>query len=93
MWKGMRDAMDSASPTASASTNRGGRPKDWTEPRTRRLIRLYVFTNLPFPNILKLLEEDEFKPGYVHTRSTLSLPMSIASDWSVCVAAKTRPTR
>ncbi|KAI0809451.1 hypothetical protein GGR55DRAFT_175531 [Xylaria sp. FL0064] len=55
--------MDSASPTATASTNRGGRPKDWTEPRTRRLIRLYLFTTLPFPQILKLLEEDEFKPG------------------------------
>ncbi|TGJ78852.1 hypothetical protein E0Z10_g9912 [Xylaria hypoxylon] len=55
--------MESASPTASASTNRGGRPKDWTEPRTRRLIRLYLFTTLPFPKILELLEEDEFKPG------------------------------
>ncbi|KAJ2988686.1 hypothetical protein NUW58_g3847 [Xylaria curta] len=55
--------MESASPTATASTNRGGRPKDWTEPRTRRLIRLYVYTNLPFPKILGLLEEDEFKPG------------------------------
>ncbi|KAF2967151.1 hypothetical protein GQX73_g6445 [Xylaria multiplex] len=55
--------MESASPTATASTNRGGRPKDWTEPRTRRLIRLYLFTTLPFPKILELLEEDEFKPG------------------------------
>ncbi|KAI0414940.1 ankyrin repeat-containing domain protein [Xylaria grammica] len=63
MWKSVRDKMDSASPTASASTNRGGRPKDWTEPRTRRLIRLYLFTTLPFPKILELLEEDEFKPG------------------------------
>ncbi|KAI0878562.1 hypothetical protein GGS24DRAFT_398001 [Hypoxylon argillaceum] len=63
MWKSARGIMESASPTASASTNRGGRPKDWTEPRTRRLIRLYLFTNLPFPRILELLEEDEFKPG------------------------------
>ncbi|KAI1170576.1 hypothetical protein F4777DRAFT_107333 [Nemania sp. FL0916] len=55
--------MDSASPTASASTNRGGRPKEWTEPRTRRLVRLYVYTKLPFVKILELLEEDEFKPG------------------------------
>ncbi|GAP85703.1 putative ankyrin repeat protein [Rosellinia necatrix] len=55
--------MESASPTASASTNRGGRPKDWTETRTRRLIRLYLFTTLPFAKILELLEEDEFKPG------------------------------
>ncbi|KAI1132346.1 hypothetical protein F5Y10DRAFT_231525 [Nemania abortiva] len=63
MWKSARDMMESASPTASASTNRGGRPKDWTEPRTRRLVRLYTYTNLPFPRILDLLEEDEFKPG------------------------------
>ncbi|KAI8955189.1 hypothetical protein F4801DRAFT_378092 [Xylaria longipes] len=63
MWRGVRDTMESASPTASASTNRGGRPKDWTEPRTRRLIRLYLFTTLPFSKILELLEEDEFKPG------------------------------
>ncbi|KAI3338573.1 hypothetical protein F4824DRAFT_84526 [Ustulina deusta] len=63
MWKSARDMMDSASPTASTSTNRGGRPKDWTEPRTRRLIRLYLFTTLPLPRILELLEEDEFKPG------------------------------
>ncbi|KAI0472256.1 hypothetical protein F4859DRAFT_98405 [Xylaria cf. heliscus] len=64
MWRGPRDMMESASPTASHSTtNRGGRPKDWTEPRTRRLIRLYLFTTLPFPKILELLEEDEFKPG------------------------------
>ncbi|KAI1741167.1 hypothetical protein F4680DRAFT_82714 [Xylaria scruposa] len=63
MWRGVRDTMESASPTASASTNRGGRPKDWNETRTRRLIRLYLFTTLPFPKILELLEEDEFKPG------------------------------
>ncbi|KAI0406962.1 hypothetical protein F4802DRAFT_61316 [Xylaria palmicola] len=63
MRKGVRDKMESASPTASASTNRGGRPKDWTEPRTRRLIRLYLYTTLPFPKILDLLEENEFKPG------------------------------
>ncbi|KAJ3576686.1 hypothetical protein NPX13_g3612 [Xylaria arbuscula] len=55
--------MESASPTASASTNRGGRPKDWNETRTRRLIRLYLYTTLPLSQILKLLEEDEFKPG------------------------------
>ncbi|KAI1438562.1 hypothetical protein GGR50DRAFT_367552 [Xylaria sp. CBS 124048] len=55
--------MESASPTASASTNRGGRPKDWTVARIRRYIRLYLFTRLSKEDILKLLEEDEFKPG------------------------------
>ncbi|KAI0202600.1 hypothetical protein F4808DRAFT_67199 [Astrocystis sublimbata] len=63
MWRGVRDAMESASPTASASTNRGGRPKDWTDPRKRRLMRLYLYTTLPFQKILDVVEEDEFKPG------------------------------
>ncbi|KAI2467801.1 ankyrin [Annulohypoxylon bovei var. microspora] len=55
--------MNSASPTTSASTNRGGRPKDWTEPRARRLVRLYIYTRLPFDLILKLLEDGVWKPG------------------------------
>jgi len=57
--------MESVSPTATVSTNRGGRPKDWTEPRKRRLVRLYLYTKLSLENILGLLEEDEFKPRYV----------------------------
>ncbi|KAL7624225.1 hypothetical protein AAE478_005784 [Parahypoxylon ruwenzoriense] len=57
--------MDLASPTTSTSTNRGGRPKDWTEPRARRLVRLYIYTRLPFDLILKLLEDGVWKPGYV----------------------------
>ncbi|KAI0130756.1 ankyrin [Daldinia grandis] len=55
--------MNSASPTTSASTNRGGRPKDWTDPRARRLVRLYIYTRLPFELILKLLEDGVWKPG------------------------------
>ncbi|KAI1781269.1 ankyrin [Hypoxylon cercidicola] len=55
--------MNSASPTTSTSTNRGGRPKDWTEQRARRLVRLYIYTRLPFDLILKLLEEGVWKPG------------------------------
>ncbi|KAI2632259.1 ankyrin [Hypoxylon sp. NC1633] len=55
--------MNSGSPTTSTSTNRGGRPKDWTEPRARRLIRLYIYTRLPFELILKLLEDGVWKPG------------------------------
>ncbi|KAI8960020.1 ankyrin [Daldinia sp. FL1419] len=55
--------MNSASPTTSASTNRGGRPKDWTEPRARRLVRLYIYTRLPFDLILNLLEDGVWKPG------------------------------
>ncbi|CAJ2511856.1 Uu.00g074810.m01.CDS01 [Anthostomella pinea] len=55
--------MDSASPTTTSSTNRGGRPKDWTEDRSRRLVRLYVYTRLPFDNILSLLGNEVWKPG------------------------------
>lgn len=55
--------MNSASPTTSTSTNRGGRPKDWTEPRARRLVRLYIYTRLPFDLILKVLEDGVWKPG------------------------------
>ncbi|KAI5864377.1 ankyrin [Durotheca rogersii] len=56
--------MNLASPTTSTSTNRGGRPKEWTEPRARRLVRLYIYTRLPLELILKLLEEGLWKPGY-----------------------------
>ncbi|KAI1139950.1 ankyrin [Hypoxylon sp. FL0543] len=55
--------MNSASPATSTSTNRGGRPKDWTEQRARRLVRLYLYTKLPFDLILKLLEDGVWKPG------------------------------
>ncbi|KAI5920379.1 hypothetical protein F4810DRAFT_683090 [Camillea tinctor] len=59
--------MDSSSPTTtSSSTNRGGRPKDWTDTRVRKLIRLYTYTKLPFTLILDILESIEhgvWKPG------------------------------
>ncbi|KAI1084819.1 ankyrin [Whalleya microplaca] len=55
--------MNSASPTTSNSTSRGGRPKDWTDPRARRLVRLYVYTRLPIELILKLLEDGVWQPG------------------------------
>ncbi|KAI1328528.1 hypothetical protein F5Y16DRAFT_398221 [Xylariaceae sp. FL0255] len=55
--------MESASPTATSSTNRGGRPKDWTDPRTRRLVRLYLFTAISIEKILALLGEGDFCPG------------------------------
>ncbi|KAI0025316.1 ankyrin [Xylariomycetidae sp. FL0641] len=55
--------MDSASPTTSSSTNKGGRPKDWNEARSRRLVRLYLNTKLPLDKILGLLEDGVWKPG------------------------------
>ncbi|RYP62183.1 hypothetical protein DL769_007424 [Monosporascus sp. CRB-8-3] len=57
--------MDRASPTTTTSTghHRGGRPKDWTEERTRRLIRLYVYTTLPVKKIINVLADHAWKPG------------------------------
>ncbi|ORY56962.1 uncharacterized protein BCR38DRAFT_414274 [Pseudomassariella vexata] len=58
--------IDLASPATTTSTNRGnkgGRPRDWTFARARRLTRLYLYTNLPLHNILDLLKEDVWQPG------------------------------
>ncbi|KAI1497438.1 hypothetical protein F5X99DRAFT_396907 [Biscogniauxia marginata] len=58
--------MDSGSPTTTSSTNRGGRPKDWTDTRVRKLIRLYTYTRLSFGFILDILEtldDGVWKPG------------------------------
>ncbi|KAI0393576.1 hypothetical protein F5Y17DRAFT_432013 [Xylariaceae sp. FL0594] len=54
--------MESLSPTVTLSTNRGGRPKDWTPKRVRQFIRLYLGTKLSVKEILTLLEEPRFKP-------------------------------
>ncbi|RYO79242.1 hypothetical protein DL764_010040 [Monosporascus ibericus] len=58
--------MDGASPTTtttSAGNHRGGRPKDWTDDRTRRLIRLYIYTTLPVKKITSALADHAWKPG------------------------------
>ncbi|XXG96912.1 hypothetical protein Hte_003203 [Hypoxylon texense] len=73
--------MNSASPTTSTSTNRGGRPKDWTEQRARRLVRLYIYTRLPFDLILKLLEEGVWKPGTSITQSVAYFILPSPSDF------------
>lgn len=52
-----------ATSTATNRTNRGGRPKEWTEPRTRRLGRLYLYTSLPIDKILDLLRDEVWNPG------------------------------
>ncbi|KAK6824887.1 HET-domain-containing protein [Apiospora arundinis] len=60
------DPLSAVSPATSSATNRtnrGGRPKEWTDPRARRLARLYVYTSLKVEQILDILEEDVFTPG------------------------------
>lgn len=62
----MSSSLDASPATSTASrlTNpRGGRPKDWTEPRSRKLARLYVYTTLKVDEILELLKDDVFTPG------------------------------
>ncbi|KAK6212672.1 hypothetical protein LQW54_005094 [Pestalotiopsis sp. IQ-011] len=49
--------------TNRSGTNRGGRPREWTPPRARRLTRLYCYTSLKVDEILKVLEDDIWSPG------------------------------
>ena len=41
-----------------------GRPPQWTSTRARKLARLYMYTTLSIDKILRVLEDDVFKPGY-----------------------------
>ncbi|KAF7531023.1 hypothetical protein G7054_g9264 [Neopestalotiopsis clavispora] len=58
---------DQPSPATSGGatnrTNRGGRPREWTAPRARRLTRLYCYTSLKVDEILKVLEDEVWSPG------------------------------
>ncbi|RYO90480.1 hypothetical protein DL763_005329 [Monosporascus cannonballus] len=59
--------MEGASPTTtntSTGNHRGRRPKDWTEERTRKLIRLYVYTTLP---VRKITNAKEVANKWLHT--------------------------
>ncbi|KAL8377887.1 hypothetical protein RB595_008530 [Gaeumannomyces hyphopodioides] len=49
-----------------------GRPPQWTESRSRKLARLYVFTTLPIKKIIKVLEDVGFKPGPNSAQKTLN---------------------
>lgn len=57
--------MKETSPSTTTSNNRGGRPKDWTEERARKLIRLYVYTDLSVQKIIKALADHTWAPKYV----------------------------
>jgi hypothetical protein len=46
----------------SPSGSRIGRPPQWTVSRSRKLARLYLYTTLSIEKIIKVLEEDTFKP-------------------------------
>jgi hypothetical protein len=44
------------------TTTRIGRPPQWTVSRSRKLARLYVYTTLSIDKIIRVLEDDFFKP-------------------------------
>ncbi|KAK7743380.1 hypothetical protein SLS62_010617 [Diatrype stigma] len=54
--------MKETSPTRTTSTNKGGRPKEWTPERQRKLIRLYLYTKLPPQRISDLLKDPTWLP-------------------------------
>lgn len=46
----------------SPSGSRIGRPPQWTVSRSRKLARLYLYTTLSIEKIIKVLEDETFKP-------------------------------
>ena len=49
-----------AKPISSAPTI--GRPRQWTASRSRKLARLYLYSMLSIEKIIKVLENDSFRP-------------------------------
>lgn len=45
-----------------------GRPRQWTASRSRKLARLYLYSMLSIEKIIKVLENDSFRPRYGNTR-------------------------
>ncbi|KAK4111036.1 hypothetical protein N656DRAFT_755889 [Canariomyces notabilis] len=55
----------------SPSGSRIGRPPQWTVSRSRKLARLYLYTTLSIEKIIKVLEEDTFKPRKNSAQKTI----------------------
>ncbi|KAK3934230.1 hypothetical protein QBC46DRAFT_454343 [Diplogelasinospora grovesii] len=69
-------ALHMSSPTggaakASPGGSRIGRPPQWTVSRSRKLARLYVYTTLSIEKIIKVLEDDVFKPRKNSAQKTI----------------------
>ncbi|OIW27652.1 hypothetical protein CONLIGDRAFT_599896, partial [Coniochaeta ligniaria NRRL 30616] len=65
-----------ASPTSltakpSPGSTRIGRPPQWTVSRSRKLARLYVYTTLSIEKIIKVLEDDVFRPRKNSAQKTI----------------------
>ncbi|KAM7204002.1 Ankyrin repeat-containing domain protein [Rhypophila sp. PSN 637] len=56
---------------ASPGASRIGRPPQWTISRSRKLARLYVYTTLSIEKIIRVLEDDVFKPRKNSAQKTI----------------------
>lgn len=56
---------------ASPGGSRIGRPPQWTISRSRKLARLYVYTTLSIEKIIKVLEDDVFRPRKNSAQKTI----------------------
>ncbi|KAK4186130.1 hypothetical protein QBC35DRAFT_554889, partial [Podospora australis] len=73
------DSMASSPSPASVTTgpsqtregSRIGRPPQWTVSRSRKLARLYLYTTLSIEKIIKVLEDDVFKPRKNSAQKTI----------------------
>lgn len=45
-----------------------GRPRQWTASRSRKLARLYLYSMLSIEKIIKVLENDSFRPRFGNAR-------------------------
>ncbi|KAK0667865.1 hypothetical protein QBC41DRAFT_278074 [Cercophora samala] len=71
------DSMASSPSPGSATTapsregSRIGRPPQWTVSRSRKLARLYLYTTLSIERIIRVLEDDVFKPRKNSAQKTI----------------------
>ncbi|KAL1898901.1 hypothetical protein Sste5346_003312 [Sporothrix stenoceras] len=56
---------------SSTVPGRIGRPPQWTSTRSRKLVRLYMYSTLSVDKILKVLEDDVFKPRKNSAQKTI----------------------
>ncbi|CAK7237816.1 hypothetical protein SBRCBS47491_010159 [Sporothrix bragantina] len=61
----------SSAKSSSAVPGRIGRPPQWTSTRSRKLVRLYMYSTLSVDKILKVLEDDVFKPRKNSAQKTI----------------------
>ncbi|KAH8906878.1 hypothetical protein BR93DRAFT_879287 [Coniochaeta sp. PMI_546] len=57
--------------TSPSGSARIGRPPQWTVSRSRKLARLYVYTTLSIEKIIKVLEDDVFRPRKNSAQKTI----------------------